>query len=61
MCTNKEHDEFPDDEYINKYASTLFKSGINKLYKQYKLYFFFLGSPGTSLINLTESDINLIK
>lgn len=23
MCANKEHDEFPDDEFINKYAAVL--------------------------------------
>ena len=44
MCTNKEHDEFPDDEFIDKYAASLLKSGM----------------PGIPIVNLTEMDINNI-
>ena len=27
MCTNLEHGEFPDDEFIDKYSSVLLQSG----------------------------------
>ena len=32
MCTNREHAEFPDDEFIDKYAATLLKSGSLLIY-----------------------------
>eukprot|EP00828_Plagiopyla_frontata_P029936 TRINITY_DN387_c0_g3_i3.p1 TRINITY_DN387_c0_g3~~TRINITY_DN387_c0_g3_i3.p1 ORF type:complete len:754 (-),score=117.63 TRINITY_DN387_c0_g3_i3:61-2322(-) len=44
MCLNKKHPEFPDDEFIDKYAAILIQSG----------------QPGTSEINLTENDVNMI-
>ena len=59
LCTNKEHDEFPDDEFIDKYAAALLSAG--KIYFFFFTFFnFYLGTSGIPEINLTEENVNTI-